>query len=69
MFVENKMGFSIDIGDYDRLAAVIIDLYNRPEQIDQMVENAYIYGVNNYSSDKSIAKILDVFDKTANTRG
>lgn len=64
MFHENKMGVSVDIGDYDKLAEVVVDLYKNPEQISQMVENAYIYGEKNYSSDKSISKILEVFNHT-----
>ena len=64
IFIENKMGVSIDIGEYDQLAAAVIDLYTNSGQIKQMVENAYNYGKNYYSSDKSIAKILDVFNKT-----
>ena len=64
IFIENNMGLSIDIGEYDQLAAAVIDLYNNSGQIERMVENAYNYGKNYYSSDKSIAKILDVFSKT-----
>lgn len=63
IFIENNMGVSIDIGEYDQLASAVIDLYNNPEGIKKMVENAYNYGRNNYSSDKSIEKILEAFNK------
>lgn len=61
MFAEHDMGASIDINDYDGLAAKIIELYNSPDTIRRMAVHAYEFGEKNYSSTVSIAKLLDVF--------
>lgn len=63
MFLENNMGLAIDIFDYDGLANAVLDLKKSPEKIKFMANNAYEFVKNHYSSDKSIKKILDIFEK------
>ena len=62
MFSENDMGVSVDIGDWDELAKVIVDLYHSPETVKRMAENAYMYGKEHFSSEKSLKKLLNIFD-------
>ena len=64
MFTEYNMGIAVDIFDYNGLANAIIELKNSPEQLKVMAENAYNYGKENYSSDMSTAKLMDIFEKT-----
>ena len=63
MYAEHNMGIAVDIFDYDGLANAIIKLKNSPEQLQVMAENAYNYGKENYSSDASTAKLMDIFEK------
>ena len=63
MYAEHNMGIAVDIFDYDGLANAIIELKNSPEQLKVMAENAYNYGKENYSSDASTAKLMDIFEK------
>lgn len=63
MYAENNMGVAVDIFDYDGLANVIIELKNSQEKLKLMAENAYNYGKENYSSDASTAKLMDIFEK------
>lgn len=63
MYSEHNMGIAVDIFDYDGLADAIIGLKNSPEQLKVMAENAYNYGKENYSSDASTAKLMDIFEK------
>lgn len=63
MYSEHNMGVAVDIFDYDGLANAIIELKNSPEQLKVMAENAYNYGKENYSSDTSTAKLMDIFEK------
>lgn len=63
MYAEHNMGIAVDILDYDGLANAIIGLKNSPEQLKVMAENAYNYGKENYSSDASTAKLMDIFEK------
>lgn len=65
MFSERDMGVSVDIDDYDGLAAAILQLYRAPEDRKRMAENAYQFGRANYSSDRSIQKLLGVFELVA----
>jgi glycosyltransferase involved in cell wall biosynthesis len=64
MFVENNMGFSVNIEDYDLLADVVIFAKNNPEKLREMAKRAHEFALNNYSSDKSIRKLLDIFEMT-----
>lgn len=63
MYAEHNMGIAVDIFDYDGLANAIIELKKSPEQLKVMAENAYNYGKENYSSDASTAKLMDIFEK------
>ena len=63
MYSEHNMGIAVDIFDYDGLANAIIELKNSPEQLKVMAENAYNYGKENYSSNASTAKLMDIFEK------
>ena len=63
MYAEHNMGIAVDISDYDGLANAIIELKKSPEQLKVMAENAYNYGKENYSSDTSTAKLMEIFEK------
>ena len=63
MYAENDMGIAVDIDDYDGLVDAVKMLYSSPETINRMAENAYQFVQNNYSSTKSIEKLLEVFNK------
>ena len=63
MYAEHNMGIAVDIFDYDGLANAIIELKKSPEQLKVMAENAYNYGKENYASDASTAKLMDIFEK------
>lgn len=63
MFQENKMGFSVDIEDYDALANAVITLKNSPEKLSEMEQNSYNFGIENYASDKSIKKLIDILEQ------
>ncbi len=63
IFKENNMGVAVDIFDYDGLADAIKDLYNSPDKVKTMAENAHRYGAENYSSTLSTRKFMDVFNK------
>ncbi len=64
MFIENNMGLSFDILDYDGMANAIIELSHKPEEIHYMADNAYQYGMKNYSSTRSIKKLMRILEKT-----
>lgn len=63
MYSEHNMGIAVDIFDYDGLTKAIIELKNSPEELKVMAENAYNYGKENYSSDASTSKLMDIFEK------
>ena len=63
MFEDNNMGISVDIENVDALAEAVIYLKNHPKKLDEMSQNSYNFGKENYSSDKSIKKLIDVFEK------
>ena len=52
----------IDI-DYDGLADAVRELYNSPETVKIMAENAHRYGEENYSSTLSTGKFMAIFEK------
>ncbi len=60
-FRQNDMGVAVDIFDYDALAEAILHLYHSPEEVSRMAQNAYSYGVENYSSEKSTCKLMGIF--------
>lgn len=63
MFEDNNMGISVDIENVDALAEAVIYLKNHAKKLDEMSQNSYNFGKENYSSDKSIKKLIDVFEK------
>ena len=63
MFPENDMGISVDIKDYDGLKKAVLELYNSPETIKRMAHNAREYSLMNYSSSKSTARLMQIFNE------
>lgn len=63
MFRDNNMGISVSIENYDALADTIVSLKNSPEKLAEMSHNSYKFGMENYASDKSIKKLIDIFEK------
>lgn len=63
MFQDNDMGISVDIEDYDGLAEAIISLYQSPETINRMTQNAYKFVKSNFTSTLSICKLMKIFDE------
>jgi len=63
MFEENEMGVSVAIDDYDALANAVISLKESPEKLARMAQRSYEFGKNNYASDKSTQKLIDIFKK------
>ncbi len=63
MFRKHNMGISVDIEDYDGLADAVVALKNSPGTLAEMGRNAYAFGVANYASDKSIEKLIRIFQK------
>lgn len=61
MFSEYDMGMAVDVTDYDGFAKAIRWLKKHPLEMERMVDNAYNFGKKNYSSKKSTAKIMKVF--------
>lgn len=68
MFIDNNMGVSVDIEDYNKLAEEVIRLKNSPEEMKVMAENAYEFGKSNYSSTKGTQKIMDIFETVGNKK-
>lgn len=63
MYAEKDMGIAVDIDDYDGLAKAVKMLHSSPEIVEKMADNAYRFVKENYSSTKSISKLLEVFNK------
>ena len=61
MFKEYNMGLTADVCDYDSIADSILYLKNHPDHLAIMVENAYKYGAENYSSTRSLSILADIF--------
>ena len=60
MFKQNNIGVAVDIFDYDGLADAVTYLYNSPNELKKMAENAYTFGKANYSSTQSTAKLIKI---------
>ena len=60
MFKQNNIGIAVDISDYDGLADAVTYLYNSPDELKKMAENAYTFGKANYSSTQSTAKLIKI---------
>lgn len=63
IFKEYDMGKAVDISDHDGLANAIIELYNSPDTIIRMAANAKKYVTQNFSSIKSIEKLINILEK------
>ena len=63
MFKDNNMGFSVGIEDYDALADAVVLLKNSPEKLAEMCQNSYRFGMENYASDKSVQKLMNILEK------
>ena len=63
MFTENNMGYSVDVYDYDGMAAAIHNIKANPEDTRPKVENAYKYGQEHFSSTRSMGLLIDVLEK------
>lgn len=63
MYAQHDMGVAVDINDYDGLAAAVIHLYEHPEDVARMADNAYAFGQENYSSTLSTGKLMRIFDR------
>lgn len=61
-FAEHNMGVAVDISDYASLAKAIIEFQQSQEKVRTMVENAFIYGNEHYSSTLSTAKLMSIFE-------
>lgn len=61
MFSKFNMGIAVDVEDYDGFAKAICWLKEHPSEMKEMVDHAYDFGKRNYSSTKSTAKIMKVF--------
>ena len=57
MFKDYDMGLTADVFDYDSLASSIKWLKSHPEDVSRMVEKAYNYTKENYSSTMSLDKL------------
>ena len=65
MFAENNMGISVEIEDYDALSEAVLYLKRSPETLRKMADNSYKFGTSNYRSDKSVEKIINIFEKVS----
>lgn len=63
MIKDNNMGLVEDVLDYDGIASAILYAKNNPGNVCIMVENAYNYGRENFSSVKSLQILADIFSK------
>ena len=61
MFEQKDMGIAVDCQDYDGFADAIRFLAANPKRVREMVENAYIFGQENYLSTRNIGVMMDVF--------
>ncbi len=62
VFEDNDIGRAIDIDDYDGLADAIISLYKSPNTINRMAANAKQFGLENYSSTKSMERLYKIIE-------
>lgn len=68
MFSEKNMGISVGIEDYDGLAKSVLYLKDNPGKVKILVENAYEYGRDTYSSTTGTKLIMDVFESISKKR-
>lgn len=63
MFMENDIGECVNIGDYDKLAQIIKDLRNSPQELERISANANRFAVEHFSSKANTRKYMDIFDE------
>lgn len=63
MFAENNMGYAVDVNDYDGIVAAIHKIKSNPEDTKIKIENAYMYGMEHFSSTRSIHILMDVMER------
>lgn len=61
MIKANNMGMVEDVFDYDGLAEAVRFAKNNSAEVSVMVENAYNFGKENYSSVRSLQLLADIF--------
>lgn len=61
MIADNNMGLVKDVFDYDGLAEAIRFAKDNTDDVSLMVENAYNFGKENYSSVRSLQILADIF--------
>ena len=63
MFEREKMGFSSDIGDSEKLARDILFLYENPEVRETYANNAKSFGEREYSRTVNTKKYTELFEE------
>ncbi len=67
-FKQYNMGLVSDVFDYDDLAKNILWAKNNQDKVAAMIDNAYAYASENYSSDVCIAKLYKIFNSITHLR-
>lgn len=63
MYKKHNMGYAVDVCDYDGMADIIRKIKDDPEDTRIKIENAYKYGQAKFSSTRSTAILMGVFEK------
>ena len=61
MFEREKIGFSADIDDAEKIARYILYLYENPEVREEYADRAKIYGEKEYSRTVNTKKYITLF--------
>ncbi|MBQ9162118.1 MAG: glycosyltransferase family 4 protein [Clostridia bacterium] len=65
MFEREKIGFSADIDDVDKISNDILYLYNNPRVLDEYADRAKVYGAAEYSRTINTKKYVELFEEIA----
>lgn len=65
MFEREKIGFSADIGDADKIARDILYLYENPDVREEYANRAKVYGEAEYSRTVNTQKYISLFEEQA----
>ena len=63
MFEREKIGFSADVDDADKLSEDILYLYNNPEVREEYANRAKTFGEKEYSRTVNTKKYLELFER------
>ena len=63
MFAKYDMGIAVDVYDYDALANAVKYLKANPGVVKRMAANAYKYGKEHFSSNRSTKLLMDILKK------